>query len=240
MTAALGVRRLAPAGSAVRSLAAGVRAVAARVRSGPVVRSVAARRRGRLGRATAGVATVLVGLLALAGCTADGGPSPAFTPEPSPTSPFAPCPAPVSESLAPAAGPLAGITLPCFTGGEPVRLDRLGRPAVINLWASWCEPCQKELPELQAFADEMGERVLVLGVVTDDRWSAAAWLGIELEVSYPNLFDPDKTLLHALGRNVLPVTLVVTADGSVAATDVSGSLTVAELRALVSENLELD
>jgi thiol-disulfide isomerase/thioredoxin len=183
---------------------------------------------------------VLAGLLAVAGCGSEGGQSPVFTPEPSPTSPFAPCPPPVSESLAPAPAPLAGITLPCFTGGEPVALDRLGRPAVINLWASWCPPCRDELPELQAFADEMGDRVLVLGVVTDDRWSAAAWAGIEFGAHYPNLFDPDKTLLTALGRGALPVTLIVEADGSIAATDVSGSLTVPELRALVSENLGLD
>lgn len=183
---------------------------------------------------------VLVGLLALAGCGAEGGQSPVFTPEPSPTSPFAPCPAPVSESLAPAPRPLADLTLPCFTGGEPVSVGGLGRPAVINLWASWCWPCRDELPELQAFADEMGDRVLVLGVVTDDLWSSAAWLAIELGVNYPNLFDPDMTLLHALGRSALPVTLIVEADGSIAATDVSGSLTAAELRALVSENLGLD
>jgi thiol-disulfide isomerase/thioredoxin len=191
-------------------------------------------------RATAAAVAVLTGLLAVAGCGTEGGQSPVVTPEPSPTSPFAPCPPPASETLAPAPPPLAGITLPCFTGGEPVALDRLGRPAVINLWASWCPPCRDELPELQAFADEMGDRVLVLGVATDDRWSAAAWAGIYFGARYPNLFDPDKTLLTALGRSALPVTLIVEADGSIAATDVSGSLTVPELRALVSENLGLD
>lgn len=226
MSAERRVRRPAPAGDGVRS--------------GRAVRPVAALRRGRdvrPGRAAAAVVAALAGLL-LAGCGAAAAPSP--TPEPTPTSPFAPCPSPISASLEPATGPLAGITLPCFTGGEPVPLDRLGRPAVINLWASWCPPCRDELPELQAFADEMGDRVLVLGVVTDDRWSAAAWAGIDFGVRYPNLFDQDKVLLHALGRSALPVTIVVEADGSIAATDVSGSLTVTELRALVSENLGLD
>ena len=224
MSAERRARRPAPAGDAVRSA--------------PAVRPVSARRRARGPRRTAAVVAALAGLLALAGCGSAA--APAATPEPSPTSPFAPCPSPIAASLAPATGPLAGITLPCFTGGEPVPLDRLGRPMVINLWASWCPPCRDELPELQAFADEMGDRVLVLGVATDDRWSAAAWAGIDFGVRYPNLFDPEKVLLRALGRNALPVTIVVEADGSVAATDVSGSLTVPELRALVSENLGLD
>ncbi|MBX6724275.1 MAG: TlpA family protein disulfide reductase [Dactylosporangium sp.] len=226
MSAERRARRPAPAGDAVRS--------------GPAVRPASTLRRTRRRPAgpAAAVVGALAGLLVLAGCGSAAAPSP--TPEPSPTSPFAPCPSPISASLEPATGPLAGITLPCFTGGEPVQLDRLGRPAVINLWASWCPPCRDELPELQAFADEMGDHVLVLGVVTDDRWSAAAWAGIYFGARYPNLFDPDKTLLNALGRSALPVTLIVGADGSIAATDVSGSLTVPELRALVSENLGLD
>jgi len=181
---------------------------------------------------------LLAALLALAGCGAS--PVPLSSPEPPPESPFAACPTPISESLAPAEGPLAGMTLPCFTGGEPVALDRLGRPAVINLWASSCDPCRREMPELQAFADEMGDRVLVLGVATGDQWNAAAWAGLEFGVRYPSLFDPDRALAAALGRNTLPVTLIVAADGSIAATDVSGALTVEELRRLVSENIGLD
>jgi thiol-disulfide isomerase/thioredoxin len=162
------------------------------------------------------------------------------TPESPPTSPFAACPPPISDSLAPAGPPLAGVTLECFTGGAPISLDRLGRPAVINLWASYCEPCRAEMPELQAFADEMGDPLLVLGVATADTWNAAAWAGIGFGVRYPNLFDPESTLQRALGRNGLPVTLLVAADGSIAATDVSGALTRERLRALVSENLGLD
>jgi thiol-disulfide isomerase/thioredoxin len=186
------------------------------------------------------VVAALAALIALllGGCSASGGTMP--TPETPPTSPFAACPPPGSDALTPAGPPLAGITLECFTGGEPVALDRLGRPAVINLWSSYCEPCRTEMPELQAFAEEMGERVLVLGVATADTWNAAAWAGIGFGVRYPTVFDPDSTLLKALGRNALPVTLIVAADGSVAATDVSGALTRDELHALVSENLGLD
>jgi thiol-disulfide isomerase/thioredoxin len=193
---------------------------------GPAVRSVVA------------ALAALTALALLAGCTASEGPM--ITPESPPASPFAACPPPTSDAVTPAGAPLAGITLDCFTGGEPVALDRLGRPAVINLWASYCEPCRAEMPELQAFADEMGDRVLVLGVATADTWNAAAWAGIGFGVSYPNVFDPESTLQKALGRNGLPVTLLVTADGSVAATDVSGALTREKLHALVSENIGLD
>jgi thiol-disulfide isomerase/thioredoxin len=129
------------------------------------------------------------------------------------------------------------VTLPCFTGGEPVALNRLGRPAMINLWASWCWPCRDELPAFQAFADEAGDEVLVLGVVTDDGRNGAASLATDLGVHFPAVFDAHRELQSALGRTVLPVTVLVASDGSVRATDVSGALTLEKLRALATEHL---
>jgi thiol-disulfide isomerase/thioredoxin len=170
----------------------------------------------------------------LAGC--DGSPTP--NPEPSPPSPFASCPDSASTVPAPLPGDrLPDLTLPCFTGGEPVALARLGKPAVINLWASWCEPCRKELPALQAFADEVGDRVQVLGVDSFDNWSRAAFAGADFGVRYPSVFDPDRKLQNALGRNVLPVTLFVSADGSIRAVDASGTLNLDKLRTLARDHL---
>jgi thiol-disulfide isomerase/thioredoxin len=170
------------------------------------------------------VATVgVVALLTVGACTRP--PDPGEPPRP--PSPFAACPETSPAVTAPARDALPAVTLPCFTDGAPVTLAGLGRPAVINLWASWCAPCREELPALQAFADEANGRVLVVGVITDDVWDRAAWAGIDYGVRFPSVFDPDRTLLRELGRPGLPVTLFVAADGSVRATDVSGSLTVA-------------
>jgi thiol-disulfide isomerase/thioredoxin len=177
----------------------------------------------------------LVMLLAVAtGCS--GGTEP--TPESSPASPFQACPETVDQiGTPPASDPLPSLTLPCFTGGTPVALSKLGKPAVINLWASWCAPCRTELPQLQAFADEAGDRVWVLGVVTGDVWSRAAYAGEDFGVRFPTVFDSDRQLQRALGRNALPVTLFVAADGSVRAIDTSGALTLEKLRGLAQEHL---
>jgi thiol-disulfide isomerase/thioredoxin len=180
------------------------------------------------------LAGIVTTVLAAAGCT--GSPdSPGPGAQVSAESPFDACP-PSTASAPTGPDALPAVTLPCFTGGEPVALDRLGRPAVINLWASWCTPCRAELPQLQAFADEAGDRVLVLGVVTDDVWDRAASIA-DYGVHFPAVFDPESTLKRALGRPGLPVTLFVAADGSVRATDVSGALTVERLRALAGEHL---
>jgi len=179
----------------------------------------------------------------LSACTAAPGlpVPPAETPPPSP---FAACPAvATSASSAPPSGDLPDVTLACFTGGETVSLRALvagvGKPMVINLWASYCGPCRAEMPAFQAFADELGDRVLVLGVDTADGWSAGAWAGIGFGGHYPNLYDPDGAVLKALGRNALPVSLFVAADGSVQATDVSGKLTLDKLHDLAAANLGL-
>ena len=183
---------------------------------------------------------VAAALLAVtAGCAARSATDvPTAEPPPMPfeTCPPAPGPAP-SGATAPGAQPLPAVTLPCFNGGAPVALAGLGRPAVINLWASWCGPCRTELPELQAFADEMGDRLVVLGVNTNDTRDAAAWAGADFGVSFPSVFDPDRRLQAGLGRMAIPVTLFVDAGGNVTYQDVSGALTVAKLRALTAEHL---
>jgi thiol-disulfide isomerase/thioredoxin len=163
---------------------------------------------------------LLAGCAALAGCTAAAEPAPAPDQQ---ASPFADCAgltatppsaAPVSTASAPAA--LAGLPdleLPCFTGGQPVRLADVRGPAVINLWASWCEPCRTELPVMQGLADNAAGRLHVLGVDTGDGRDAAASFGESKNVTMPILYDRNKELLAALGRINLPVTVFVDSAG---------------------------
>jgi thiol-disulfide isomerase/thioredoxin len=189
-------------------------------------------------RAVVGLVALLA--LLLAGCQAT---APDVPEETAPT-PFQPCPAPVTPPGSPAPAAAAAelvpdVALPCFVGGQAVSLRALGQPAVINLWASSCGPCRDEMPELQRFADQTAGRVLVLGVITYDTRDAAAYAAADFGVRYPSLFDPDRTLLKALGRSAIPITLFVDAHGAVRHLDVSGALTQAELSQLATEHLGL-
>jgi thiol-disulfide isomerase/thioredoxin len=155
---------------------------------------------------------------ALAGCTTQAAPPP-----PAPVaqaSPFAECapltappPSAAPSSATAAATALPDLELACFTGGQPVRLSALRGPAVINLWASWCEPCRDELPVIQRLADRAGGRLHVLGVDTGDGRDAAASFGAAKRVTMPTLYDRERRLLTALGRINLPVTVFVDAAG---------------------------
>lgn len=104
------------------------------------------------------------------------------------------------------------MQLQCFTGGTVV-MRQLPGPMVINLWASWCEPCAQELPVLQRLAD--GQTVTVIGVATDDTREAASSRAEGLGVHMPMLLDPEARLRKAIGEANLPVTLFVDAQGKV-------------------------
>ncbi|OLB79066.1 MAG: hypothetical protein AUI14_11365 [Actinobacteria bacterium 13_2_20CM_2_71_6] len=152
-------------------------------------------------------------VLALAGCapsTVDGS-----APSGSGGSCLPPSPS-VTAPLSGAAGTrVPDLTLDCFQGGGTVRLTALHRPAIVNLWASWCGPCRQELPAFQRYATVVGEQVLVLGVDTGDTRDAGAGLLQDTKVTFPTLYDDQRRLLSALGRSALPVTVFVDADGGI-------------------------
>lgn len=129
---------------------------------------------------------------------------------------------------------LPALRLPCLVGGQDVSLDDLGdRPVLLNLWASWCAPCREEMPLLQVAYERNGDRVGVLGVITEDTRSAAASLLADLGVTYAHVEDPDKELLNELAAPGLPVTLAVAADGRILDRQI-GQASAARLDELVS------
>ena len=91
--------------------------------------------------------------------------------------------------------------------------DLQGTPVVVNLWASWCEPCKREMPMLSRAAADHPD-VQFLGVDTlDSRDGAEAFIA-EYSVPFPSLFDPDAAIRTELGSFGLPVTVFFDAEGN--------------------------
>jgi thiol-disulfide isomerase/thioredoxin len=120
----------------------------------------------------------------------------------------------------PVDGGLPEVTLPCFGGGRDVDLSRLRGPMVVNLWASWCGPCRREMPILQAFHEVYGDQVPVLGIDYEDPQTVNAMrLVRDSGVTYPLLADPQSDLSGAAPFPVLrglPFLALVDGDGRVA------------------------
>jgi len=117
-------------------------------------------------------------------------------------------------------GGLPPVTLPCFGGGPGVDLGALRGPMVVNLWASTCGPCRREMPILQDFHEEYGDRVRVIGIDYQDVQTEAAMdLVRQTGATYPLLADPQSDLSGAAPFPVLrglPFLALVDAEGRVA------------------------
>lgn len=114
-----------------------------------------------------------------------------------------------------AATAFPSLSLPCLTRGPDIDLSRMrGKPALVNLWASWCGPCRKEMPILQAAYHRYGDQVQFVGLDTRDSADSAAKFLHEVGVTYPQLADSDAVALKGLRIPGLPVTVILRADGS--------------------------
>lgn len=88
-----------------------------------------------------------------------------------------------------------------------------GRPTVVNLWASWCAPCVREMPLLQRTADRAGDGVRFVGIDVQDEEASAAGLLAATGVRYDQYADPAGDVRSAVRAVGLPVTLVFDAQG---------------------------
>ncbi|WP_288458028.1 TlpA disulfide reductase family protein [uncultured Sphingomonas sp.] len=111
-----------------------------------------------------------------------------------------------------------------------------GKPVLVNLWATWCAPCVKEMPTLDAAAATLGDRVPVLAISQDmDPAKAVAFLDQRRFTHLRPYLDAKLGLSLAYGTN-LPTTILYGADGK-EIWRVTGDLdwTGAQAKALLAE-----
>ncbi len=97
-----------------------------------------------------------------------------------------------------------------------------GKVLVVNFWASWCEPCLREIPAFVDLQDSYGEQGLqFVGIAVDDIEAVRQFLK-KIPINYPILVHPRDTLpiAEAYGNEfgILPFTVVVNRDGNIAHT----------------------
>lgn len=172
-------------------------------------------RRSRLARWVAvGVAVVLLGFVALLATRE-----------------------PAQSTVAPS--PLEGKPAPSISrpdlDGQRVTLESYrGRWVVVNFFATWCVPCQREHPELMRFAEEHPDDVQVLAVLFDDDPKRARDFFAEHGGDWPVLVDPNGQVSLDYGVRGPPESFLISPEG-VVAVRIVGEVTESGLEALMAE-----
>jgi cytochrome c biogenesis protein CcmG/thiol:disulfide interchange protein DsbE len=109
-----------------------------------------------------------------------------------------------------------------------------GKPALVNFWASWCGPCDREAPELRRFSRELRGRATLVGVDWNDALAGARKFIRRNRWSFPNLRDGDGVVGNRWGLSGLPNTFVLDAEGRIVSV-LRGPQTVADLEAALRE-----
>jgi cytochrome c biogenesis protein CcmG, thiol:disulfide interchange protein DsbE len=136
-----------------------------------------------------------------------------------------------ASSSATASHPAPGFSLPALGGqaGQQVSLAQYaGKPVIVNFWASWCDPCQKETPLLASWYKAQHGSVVLLGLDENDTAANALKFARAKGVTYPLGFDPSVTAASAYAVDGLPQTFFLNAKHQIV-DQVVGGVTLKDL-----------
>jgi peroxiredoxin len=120
----------------------------------------------------------------------------------------------------PVIAPVPGAVAPSFSAatlnGDPVALEALrGRPVVLNFWATWCAPCEVEMPELQRLHEAYGGQVAVIGVNTGEpEPTIRAWAQTR-GLTFTLALDAAREIAALYQLRGQPTTVLIAPDGRI-------------------------
>ncbi len=124
---------------------------------------------------------------------------------------------------------------------KTIKLGELrGKVVLIDFWASWCEPCLRELPELEKLHKQLaGRGVVVIGINIDRERKNADELIARLKLSFPSLYDPKGQVAELYDPPKMPTSYVVDQQGVVrlVSEGFAGAADIAKLKTTIEQLL---
>ncbi len=133
------------------------------------------------------------------------------------------------EAIGPAVNkPVLDFSLANLTGDQIKTLDLRGHPVLINFWATWCGPCQIEMPYIEEAYEKFGPDLVVLAVNADEPTDQVQTFVNDLGLKFNILLDSDSKVQDLYRVTAFPTTYLVDRDGVVKVQHI-GTLTHSQL-----------
>jgi peroxiredoxin len=102
--------------------------------------------------------------------------------------------------------------------GKPWHLrDLKGKVVLVNFWATWCPPCRKEMPDLQALYDKYKDQGFLVLSISDEEAAKVSPFIAERKITYPVLLDPGRKINDAFIVEGIPKSFVYDREGKMVA-----------------------
>jgi peroxiredoxin len=116
--------------------------------------------------------------------------------------------------------PNAGDRAPDFqytlSDGTTHKLSDLrGKKVLLNFWATWCEPCRAEMPDLQKSLDTYGDSIVILGVNKLEPVATIPPFADELKISFPLIANTKGDISNRYGAKNIPTSYFINSDGTI-------------------------
>lgn len=110
--------------------------------------------------------------------------------------------------------PFPELVLTDLDGAQVSTQTFRGKLLVLNVWATWCPPCRKEMPSLERLGKSVDSgRIVVAGMSIDEDAKLAREFLTQNGITFRNFIDPDKKIADALGVVAYPETFLIAPDG---------------------------
>ena len=105
--------------------------------------------------------------------------------------------------------------LDSLSGDKVLLSDYLGKPVMINFWATWCTPCRYEMPLFESYAEKFGKELVILAVNLQQPETEISKFSTELNITFPILLDSEGKVNKLYRVQGLPTTYFIDRDGRV-------------------------
>lgn len=143
------------------------------------------------------------------------------------------------ESLPEVGQPVPSFQLSTLEGDVLQIEDFKGHPVVINFWGSFCEPCVREMPLIQAYHEKYAEDgLIILGINLNEPKLSVEAFAKQMGVTFPILLDPGGETRKRYGVTSFPTTFFLDKDGNLVSEKV-GEMTELDMRSNLSRILDV-